>query len=74
MRTRPAHGGFPGEVVVRWPATDAHGLLPLGDVWVDIETLRALPASVIAAFSGATVEEVYAARGWTDVRHRTPGL
>jgi len=43
-------------------------------VWVEVETLRSFPAGVLAAFAGVTVEEVYAARGWTDVRHRTPGL
>lgn len=71
MIVRPAHGGFPGEVVVRLPPTDAFGLLPLGDTWLDVETLRSLPATVLAPFCGVEVEDVLAARGWTDVRHRT---
>lgn len=71
MRTRPTHGGFPGEVVVRLPPTDANGLLPLGDVWVHVDAVRSLPASVLAAFTGATEDEVREARGRTDVRHRT---
>jgi hypothetical protein len=74
MSSRPAHGGYPGEVVVRLPATDPMGFLPLGDLWVEVGTLRSWPVGALAAISGATEEEVLEARGWTDVRYRTRGV
>lgn len=52
MISRPAHGGFPGEVVVRWPSTDAFGLLPLGEVWIHVSALATVPATVLASFCG----------------------
>lgn len=64
MIDRPAHGGYPGEVLVRVPATDAHGLLPLGSAWTDVETLRSMPDVDLAELTGATVEEVRQARGF----------
>jgi len=73
VRTRPAHGGFPGEVVVRLPVPDADGFVPLGFTWILLDALRRLPEEWLAMTCGATIEEVREARGWTRVRSRTQG-
>lgn len=64
MIDRPAHGGFPGEVVVRLPPANPEGLVPLGFAWVTLESLRTLPEFGLAAVCGATIAEVREARGW----------
>jgi hypothetical protein len=71
---RPAHGGYPGEVVVRLPAADRDGFVPLAATWVDAGTLAVAPAWWLAEWTGASLEEIREARGWTDVRDRTSGL
>jgi hypothetical protein len=68
---RPAHGGFPGEVVVRLPPANSQGLIPLGFTWIDGVTLAVAPEWWLAERTGATIEEVREARGWTGVRSRT---
>lgn len=71
MIDRPAHGGFPGEVVVRLPPANPEGLVPLGFTWVHVEVLRRVPEVLLAERTGASLDEVREARGWAGVRDRT---
>jgi hypothetical protein len=65
VRTRPAHGGFPGEVVVRAPEPcrlgmgfDARGFLHLGEALIHVEALRALSIDAVAEMTGVPVEDL----------------
>lgn len=61
--TRPAHGGYPGEVVVSLPPADRNGLVPLGFTWVAVEALAGAPEAWLAERTGASLDEVRQARG-----------
>ena len=75
MTDRPAHGGYPGEVLPRRePPSPFGSFVPLGDHLVHVAVFEDVPAGILAAACGVSEEDVRAAADWTGPRHRTPGL